>query len=377
MKKITLYIILLLAGVGIGWILWAPVDYYEYNAESAETCLEGEQYDNANNVCYFDFYCEDEYQCALVDQRYGDVLNDLASEYISKKNNEDVSTDEPEQEPTEVVVEPSIAAEEKIEYQKDTPKKAEVKIEVHVDKASTQTSSAVDTNTAATSQISLGTYDTVEDIFYALVPKKTQNYITKIIIDSDGRDGTLAYVEPQDKIGSQWLLAYDDVDTYKKNGGYRDIHEFLTTLIHEYAHVITLNNSQVTHSQAGYINCPSKEIIVDEGCAHEDAYITHFSKRFWTEQDRDEAYYATEDDPEGYAEDLFNERPNDFVTEYAATNEGEDIAESFALFVMQSKPEGNNIKDQKIEFFYQYPELINIRNHMRGGTALVLENIKK
>ncbi len=62
---------------------------------------------------------------------------------------------------------------------------------------------------------------------------------------------------------------------------------------------------------------------------------------------------------------LFEDFPESFVTEYAATHPAEDIAESFIYFVTLDKPEGNLIKDKKIRFFYAYPELIEIRERMR------------
>jgi len=56
-----------------------------------------------------------------------------------------------------------------------------------------------------------------------------------------------------------------------------------------------------------------------------------------------------------------------FVKEYASTNHGEDIAESFARFVLLDAPTANQIKDQKVKFFYDLQELAAIRNQIRAG----------
>jgi len=55
-----------------------------------------------------------------------------------------------------------------------------------------------------------------------------------------------------------------------------------------------------------------------------------------------------------------------FVTDYAATNPGEDIAEVFATFVTQAdQPRGNSIADQKIKLLYDFPELTQLRDKIR------------
>ncbi|MBK9051223.1 MAG: hypothetical protein IPL78_09985 [Chloroflexi bacterium] len=48
------------------------------------------------------------------------------------------------------------------------------------------------------------------------------------------------------------------------------------------------------------------------------------------------------------------------MTDYAATNPAEDIAETFMAFVLEPKPNGDTIAEEKVLFFYQYPELVAI-----------------
>jgi len=35
------------------------------------------------------------------------------------------------------------------------------------------------------------------------------------------------------------------------------------------------------------------------------------------------------------------------------------------VFVLQDKPEGNLIRDQKVRFFYDFPEMLAVRDHAR------------
>ena len=55
------------------------------------------------------------------------------------------------------------------------------------------------------------------------------------------------------------------------------------------------------------------------------------------------------------------------MTEYAATNPSEDFAESFMVFVLKEKPIKSTITDQKILFFYDFPELVEIRDFIRSN----------
>lgn len=86
MKKIVILSIIFLFLLSSLYILLSAGDYYEYQANSAEECLSGEEYDQEYGVCYFDFYCETEVQCEAVDEKYGEVLDALALEYESSEH---------------------------------------------------------------------------------------------------------------------------------------------------------------------------------------------------------------------------------------------------------------------------------------------------
>lgn len=63
--------------------------------------------------------------------------------------------------------------------------------------------------------------------------------------------------------------------------------------------------------------------------------------------------------------DLFSKYPNEFVTAEAALSISNDMAYSFAEFVVRDEPTGSSIKEQKIRFFYSYPDLVTIREQLR------------
>ncbi len=130
------------------------------------------------------------------------------------------------------------------------------------------------------------------------------------------------------------------------------------TLIHEFAHILTLNSFEVNHHKIKRKYCIKMYLSI-KGCADKDAYINVFVSRFWTANDlthktTDKKYY------EGHKDD--------FLTKYAVKNPEEDIAESFTEFVLNAKPtDVTKKKNQKILFFYEYPEFVQMRIQIRSN----------
>jgi hypothetical protein len=61
-------------------------------------------------------------------------------------------------------------------------------------------------------------------------------------------------------------------------------------------------------------------------------------------------------------------RTGGFVTEYAATNPFEDMAEVFAEWVLETAPPtGTAQVDEKLRFFDDYPEVVAIRETVRAS----------
>ena len=69
----------------------------------------------------------------------------------------------------------------------------------------------------------------------------------------------------------------------------------------------------------------------------------------------DDAYYEALDD-------FYYNYEDRFLTDYAATNPEEDIAEAFTFFILSPRPSGDIVAEQKILFFYDYPELVKLRD---------------
>ncbi len=173
-----------------------------------------------------------------------------------------------------------------------------------------------------------------------------------LLISSDGEYYNLAslVVSPNDDgSGERWLIQVDDADLAD---------DLIGTLVHEYAHYLTLNDQQVE-----YIDDFSIDRYCEEGLvAREDSLLTDFYLRFWQDYVIEDLYETS------YSFYLRNSSA--FVSDYAATNASEDIAETFRVFVLEDKPTDNSIAAQKVLFFYERPQYVELRTTIRQALAL-------
>ncbi len=207
----------------------------------------------------------------------------------------------------------------------------------------------------------------VWNIFSALIPESARTDIARFELVDDPESDTSAHVEQIEGNNTKWLMNVNLASFYVD--GVLEPEESYATLIHEFAHVLTLNKWQVRYypetddeALVQRFEDSCKGNLLQEGCLSSDAYLDDFIDAFWSDKDylekvRNEEASAYEDSPES------------FVTDYAGTNPGEDIAESFTYFVLRAKPEGNTIADQKLQFFYNYKKLDSLRKQIRSNLA--------
>ncbi|PIR78656.1 MAG: hypothetical protein COU28_00275 [Candidatus Magasanikbacteria bacterium CG10_big_fil_rev_8_21_14_0_10_36_16] len=190
-----------------------------------------------------------------------------------------------------------------------------------------------------------------------------KNYIEKFIINTDGKEGNLASMYLNDN--NEWELVIDPVDILK-NGQMFDSQDFIYTLVHEFGHLLALNKTQVDYNNYDENTCNTH--LLSEGCLYQNSYSYQYYLKFWDGKLFDEWYNNVDGGSEDAVQYFYDEYPNNFVTEYAATDPDEDIAESFANFVLREKPTFDTlIKDQKEDFFYTYTNLLNIRQKIRDN----------
>lgn len=165
----------------------------------------------------------------------------------------------------------------------------------------------------------------------------SDNFIEEYQVFDNKSDDTLAFVDDEDG-NRKWRVAVN-------LAGYNSSteRENKATFIHELGHIITLNTTQL---DPNVDNC--QNLKLDEGCAKNNSFINTFWNKFWKDVKNP-----------GFDE-------NKFVTEYATTNEVEDMAETFAFFVLENNPSTDSVRDQKIKLLYNFPDLVAIRTEMRN-----------
>lgn len=207
--------------------------------------------------------------------------------------------------------------------------------------------------------------------FTAIIPESNRQFLTEYSILTDGQDNLLAAVSQSYSDPTHWALEVDIADA-------QDYNNLTLTLIHEFGHLLTLNAEQVTPSMAVFNNPQDAEIynqeaaqctnyFPGEGCSEDDSYINQFYQRFWMDKYAEWNQVDSINDEYLYYEKLneFYEKYQDqFVTDYAATNPVEDIAESWSYFILTPKPQGTTVAEQKVLFFYEFPELVQLRQEV-------------
>jgi hypothetical protein len=153
--------------------------------------------------------------------------------------------------------------------------------------------------------------------FYAIADANfVKEYIASVGFYNDAASDTAAHVNQNDTDSSKWDLSVNLAFASDKK-------ELIFTLVHEYAHIFSLNKTAVDGNVTG--TCPRLQI--SEGCALEGSVISKFNSTFWNNIDADPnngefgKYYQT--------------NPADFVSEYAGTNAVEDFAETFAYATLK------------------------------------------
>ncbi|WP_431028904.1 hypothetical protein [Lysinibacillus sp. LZ02] len=156
---------------------------------------------------------------------------------------------------------------------------------------------------------------------------------------------SLAHVYIHDETAaSQWTLGIN-------NEHQEYASESMVTYIHEFAHLLSLRETEVD-----YYSDVCETYLIEEDCYFDDAYIADFYHQFYA------------DGKAEYTED-------DYVTEYAETTIVEDFAETFAHFVLTAYPAGDTLAEEKIQFFYQYENLIELRAEILGRAATWMDRI--
>lgn len=179
------------------------------------------------------------------------------------------------------------------------------------------------------------------------MPENAFDHFDQLVFFTDGEYETVAYVVPLDAGGRRWEFGLDPADA-------GDETYLIETVLHEYFHSVSLNDQQVKYTARQNVDTYNEEGMV----TFKGSYLDDFYQKFWVDYLDD--CLACED-----TFNFFLRHENDFVTAYASTDPSEDLCESFAYFVLHRIPRGDEVWQQKLNFFQAYPELVEFRQTVR------------
>ncbi len=210
------------------------------------------------------------------------------------------------------------------------------------------------------------------DRFAGLFPAAGRPEIVLFVgIDQDESNGT---------DGALQVSALDDDKRYLALdvSGAVEFKELTRTMIHEYSHLLQFRPSALTPGTEDEF-CD----VYDggEACPKPGSYLRLWSEAFYPEVTDGDDYPEEEAD----VEDRYS--ADEHVTDdYAATNPAEDMAETFAEWVLLNAPTGpkfvnedphydapvtgDRVVDEKLRFFDQFPELVALRTNIRDQLKL-------
>ncbi len=196
-----------------------------------------------------------------------------------------------------------------------------------------------------------------------------EEYVTSLRLYTDGPQEDLGGLNQLDESNQYWQLDLDtaDINFHNLDSGF--VLDYTHTLIHEFGHLLTLNATQVEPTE-DLRQDDARGYLTSEGYALQSSYLGKFVDRFWpmnflTQWDKIDGI-RNESRRADKLYTFYLENSGRFVTDYAAENPEEDIAESWAFFVLSDKPLANELKAEKVLFFYQFQELVQMRNSIRS-----------
>ncbi len=176
----------------------------------------------------------------------------------------------------------------------------------------------------------------------------------------DEDDTTDASVSAIDDNDEEWSfeLNYSSTNDFKL---------LLPVLVHEFSHVLSLQNDQVTSdTEDPEIRDSCVNYLVGEGCLNDDTMLNNFFEKFWKENPD---FVPDVDRAENETEAFYETRQDQYVTDYATTNPIEDFAESIMFYAMKEPVKANTEKREKTDFFNDYPKIVKFRSEVRQTIA--------
>ncbi|OHX65393.1 putative zinc-binding metallopeptidase [Flammeovirga pacifica] len=217
--------------------------------------------------------------------------------------------------------------------------------------------------------------------FTTVLPNDLINkYVVRFRLYTDGIQEDLGGFNSMDESNKHWTVEFDVADMDFSNQDPLYIQEYQHTLIHEFGHLICLNASQMQPSDDEYQD-DSKGYLTSEGYAIKGSYLDKYITAFWpidllNKWDKIDAIKSQNRKGKKLV-DFYFDHEEDFVSDYACESPEEDFAESWTFFILDDINVPTNLKEDKVIFFHQFPELVEYRKKIRAKLKILPPNYLK
>ncbi|WP_281615222.1 putative zinc-binding metallopeptidase [Flammeovirga sp. SubArs3] len=217
---------------------------------------------------------------------------------------------------------------------------------------------------------------TVEDnkakVYWEYMKKVLPNefldrYVVAFRLYTDGKEEDLGGMSPLDESNKNWQIELDYIDNDLTSNDSSMLEDMDHTIIHEFGHLLSLNIQQVEPTEDKYQD-DERGYLTTEGYAKKDSYLGLYVAEFWKGDlllEWDEIAMKGSRRRQKFLLGFYDNYQDQFINDYAVESPEEDFAESWSYFILNEKNEATSIKDKKINFFYQFPDLVAYRTEMR------------
>ena len=184
-------------------------------------------------------------------------------------------------------------------------------------------------------------------------------YFKGFFIFSDGEKGLLAYASDFQN-NKRGYLGIDEKDFGAEISNDFEKTRFYHSVVNELSRVILLANSQIDYTK-GYTVSDIDDFETIKNLSKKDSYLLQFYSRFWNDiMYQDDKLSNSSDTKENANKYFFLRHKSQFLSEYVSQDPFRDIIESMTRFLLEKKPTENQIKYDKIRFFYEFSEIFDI-----------------
>lgn len=187
----------------------------------------------------------------------------------------------------------------------------------------------------------------------SILPLEARQKLAEFNLFTDGTSNVLAYTSPIREEGvtdnTRFSISIDYFDVYDENGEKRDWSKLTYTILHEYGHVLLEDETQIDLSRGTGTHDPATFV--------EGSFRKNFYDAFWS---------GLGDTGVGD----YEANPTRYVSRYGANYFHEDIADTFAVFLLGDVPQGDTVAEEKLRFFWADPDMTALRSAIRQDLGL-------